>query len=318
MAKYEIIHGDCTLWMKERNENSIHSIVTDPPFGLIEYTGKHLEKMRNGRGGIWRLPPKFDGKKRKPLPRFTVLSEKELTNIREFFEEWGKLALKVLVPGGHLFIASNPLLTPHLAPGLIIAGFERRGEIIRLVRTLRGGDRPKLAEKKYSNVSVIPRACYEPWGLFRKPISENRVSENLERWGTGGLRRIPNGNPFPDILKSEFPLNKEKEIGPHPSLKPQKFLRQIVWSSLPLGEGIVLDPFMGSGSTIAAAEVLGYNSIGIELDPEFYSMAEEGIPRLAEIEVEWKLFEGVNNKKQNEANKKKRKLKNDKQLKVFN
>lgn len=284
--------------MENREESSIHAIVTDPPFGLVEYTGKHLEKMRNGRGGVWRLPPVLNGNKRKPLPRFTVLSKKELINIREFFEEWGKLAHKVLVPGGHIFIASNPFLTPYLAAGLILAGFDRRGEIIRLVRTLRGGDRPKLAEEEYSNISVMPRSCYEPWGLFRKPISEGRVSENLKRWGTGGLRRTPDSNPFPDVLKSEFPSKEETEIAPHPSLKPQKYLRQIVWGSLPLEEGVVLDPFMGSGSAIAAAEAVGYESTGIEIDTEFYEMARKAIPILAKVEVEWKSFEVVNNNKE--------------------
>ena len=39
-------------------------------------------------------------------------------------------------------------------------------------------------------------------------------------------------------------------------------MRQIVRASLPLGNGIVLDPFMGGGSTIAAAIAVGYESIG--------------------------------------------------------
>jgi site-specific DNA-methyltransferase (adenine-specific) len=37
-------------------------------------------------------------------------------------------------------------------------------------------------------------------------------------------------------------------------------------AALPLGEGRVLDPFMGAGSTIAAAEYIGYTSVGVELD----------------------------------------------------
>jgi site-specific DNA-methyltransferase (adenine-specific) len=60
-------------------------------------------------------------------------------------------------------------------------------------------------------------------------------------------------------------------------------MRQIVRAALPLGEGIVLDPFMGGGSTIAAACAVGYQSIGIESDPEFYQMAVQAIPRLAAL-----------------------------------
>ena len=60
-------------------------------------------------------------------------------------------------------------------------------------------------------------------------------------------------------------------------------MRQVVRASLPLGVGTVLDPFMGAGSTIAAAVATGYESIGIENDPIFYRMAERAIPKLAEL-----------------------------------
>lgn len=62
-------------------------------------------------------------------------------------------------------------------------------------------------------------------------------------------------------------------------------MRQIIRSALPLGEGIVLDPFMGAGSTIAAACEVGYQSIGIELDPEFYQIAVRAVPKLATLAI---------------------------------
>ncbi len=60
-------------------------------------------------------------------------------------------------------------------------------------------------------------------------------------------------------------------------------MRQIVRASLPLGIGVVLDPFMGAGSTIAAAVAVGYESIGLELDPQFFQVAEQAIPKLARL-----------------------------------
>ena len=50
---------------------------------------------------------------------------------------------------------------------------------------------------------------------------------------------------------------------------------------LPLGKGIVLDPFAGSGSTLAAANSIGYESIGVEKDPQYYTIAKRAIPKLA-------------------------------------
>jgi site-specific DNA-methyltransferase (adenine-specific) len=283
-ASYELVLGDCLTWMEERPSNSIHAIVTDPPYGLKEFTSDEQRKLRNGRGGVWRIPPSFDGCRRSPIPRFTVLTEPERGALQTLFERFAAQALRVLVPGGHLFIATNPLLSHLVYLPLIQAGFEKRGEVIRLVQTLRGGDRPKNAHDEFAEVSVMPRSGWEPWGLFRKPC-EGRVQDNLRKWGTGGLRRVSADQPFSDVIPSAPTRPEERAIAPHPSLKPQAFMRQVVRASLPLGQGIVLDPFMGGGSTIAAAVAVGYASVGIELDPEYFEMARQAIPQLARLPV---------------------------------
>ena len=277
---YQLHLGDSFRWLQERAENSIHAIVTDPPYGLKEYTDKEKLKLRKGRGGVWRIPPSFDGCKRSPLPRFTVLGDEDIAALVKFFREFAARAIRVLVPGAHVVIATNPLLSQYVYMALIGAGFEKRGEIIRLIQTLRGGDRPKNAHKEFQDVSVMPRSAWEPWGLFRKPC-EGRVQDNLRKWGTGGMRRISSDAPFVDVIASAPARGEERRIAPHPSLKPQAFLRQIVRAALPLGKGIVLDPFMGSGSTIAAATSLDYKSIGIEMDPAYYSIASTAVSELA-------------------------------------
>jgi site-specific DNA-methyltransferase (adenine-specific) len=60
-----------------------------------------------------------------------------------------------------------------------------------------------------------------------------------------------------------------------------------------LGEGIVVDPFMGGGSTIAAAIYAGYESIGIEMDPKFFDTAREAIPLLAALPANGKASNGL-------------------------
>lgn len=281
-ARYELVEGDCFSWFVQRRPNTVHAIVTDPPYGLKEYTAEEKAKLRCGKGGVWRIPPTLDGCARRPLPRFTVLSDEEKRGLKSFFCRWATSALRVLVPGGHVFIATNALLSHLVYMAMIEAGFEKRGEIIRLVQTLRGGDRPKNAHKEFEEVTVMPRSCWEPWGLFRKPC-EGRVQDNLRKWKTGGLRRIGEEQPFCDVIRSSPTRPPERDVAPHPSLKPQAFMRQIVRASLPLGEGVILDPFMGGGSTIAAAVAVGYQSIGIESDPEFFAMAKAAIPQLAAL-----------------------------------
>ncbi|HCI78344.1 MAG TPA: DNA methylase, partial [Ktedonobacter sp.] len=280
---YILHHADCMNWLDMQPENSFEAIITDSPYGLKEYSLHEQTKLRNGnRGGIWRIPPALGGNVRSPLPRFTVLSEQDLETLYQFFLLCGTKALRVVVPGAHMFIATNTFLSHILCAALNDAGWERRGEIVRLVQTLRGGDRPKNAEEEFSDVTVIPRSAWEPWELFRKPL-EGRVQDNLRRWKTGGLRRDSPERPFTDVVPSERTPQAERDVAQHPSLKPQKFMRQLAYAVLPLGEGRILDPFMGGGSTIAAAEAVGYESVGVEIDEHYFHIATTGIPLLAAL-----------------------------------
>ena len=247
---YKLYHDDCLKWLDEQPENSFEAIITDPPYGLKEY--------------------------------------QDFEELYTFFYQWGTKALRVVVPGAHLFIATNTFLSHILSIALTDAGWEKRGDVARLVQTLRGGDRPKNAEEEFSDVTVIPRSAWEPWGIFRKPI-EGRVQDNLRKWKTGGLRRDSVERPFTDVIPDERTPQRERDIVAHPSLKPQLFMRKIVHASLPLGEGRILDPFMGGGSTIAAAENVGYTSVGVEIDRQYYEMARTAIPLLAALYSEDKI-----------------------------
>ena len=271
--------------MNHRQENSVTAIVTDPPYGVKEYNEIEVKKMREGKGGIWRIPPSFDGHTRMALPRFSIINDdpKERENLYNYFYKWGQLALKILVPGGHIFIASTPLLSDVLGGALRNAGLERRGEIIRNVSTLRGGDRPKGAEKEFPNVCVIPKGVWEPWGLYRKPLLEKTVAENLRIWGAGALHRISDDAPFTDFIQCERTPQIERDIATHPNIKPQSFMRKLVYASLPLEKGVILDPFSGSGSTLAAACFYNYDCIGIEKDPDYYKLSLDAVPKLSAL-----------------------------------
>lgn len=285
--KYEqasIVSADCFDWLREQPSKSIHAIVTDPPYGLVEYTTTELTKLRSGKGGVWRIPPAFDGHQRAPLPRFTVLTDSDRAAMHVFFLDLGRHLARVVVPGANIVIASNPLLAHIVASAMSEAGLELRGYISRLVMTMRGGDRPKNAHEEFSDVSVMPRSMHEPWVVLRAPL-EGRVQDNLRKWGTGGFRRISEDKPFGDVIRSHPTPATEKRLAPHPSLKPQGFLRQLVRASLPLGKGVVYDPFAGSGSTLAAANAVGYQSIGTERDASYFELAKTALPELTRLKV---------------------------------
>jgi DNA modification methylase len=281
-GKTTLIHADCFDWIEKQEPNTFHAVVTDPPYGLHEYTPEQQAKLRKGKGGVWRIPPSYDGHIRSPLPRFTTLTPDQLEQLQSFFFIWARLLLPKLVPGAHVVVASNPLVSYIVSGALADAGLERRGEIARLTMTMRGGDRPKAAHEEFREVSVMARSMWEPWIVYRKPL-EGRVQDNLRKWKTGGFRRPSEDKPFGDVVASAPTRKNERSLAPHPSLKPQSFMRQIVRAVLPLGEGLILDPFAGAGSTLAAAEAIGYRSIGVEKDSHFFNIACDSIPKLAQF-----------------------------------
>ena len=107
---YELHHEDAFAWLADAAPCSVHAVVTDPPYGFVEYSQTQLRKLRNGAGGVWRLPLSFDGSRRRPVPRFTVLRERDEAALRGFFGRLAEALHPVLVPGAHVFIATNPLL----------------------------------------------------------------------------------------------------------------------------------------------------------------------------------------------------------------
>jgi DNA modification methylase len=285
LDKARIYHADCFNWLAQQPPASIHAVVTDPPYGLVEYTAKETAKLRAGnKGGVWRIPPSFDGHQRAPLPRFTVLNDADRRELHDFFKRLAVLISRVAVPGANVVVASNPLLAHIVGGAMAEAGLELRGYIARQVMTMRGGDRPKNAHEEFNGVSVMPRSQWEPWVVLRTPL-DGRVQDNLRRWSTGGFRRPSEDRPFGDLIRSHPTPPTERKIAPHPSLKPQAFMRQIVRAVLPLGKGTILDPFMGAGSTIAAANAVGYESAGVELDRQFFEVAQKAIPKLTALKI---------------------------------
>src|SRR5437588_410994 len=81
-------------------------------------TPEQQAKLRSGRGGVWRIPPSFDGHTRSPVPRFTTLTSEQLRELRTFFFVWARLLLPKLVPGAQVVVASNPLVSYIVSSGL--------------------------------------------------------------------------------------------------------------------------------------------------------------------------------------------------------
>lgn len=123
-------------------------------------------------------------------------------------------------------------------------------------------------------------------GVVQETLAvRNKGQRLLAEVRHGGLRRSPDGGPFSDVIPSERTPKRERQIADHPSLKPQSLLRQLVYAALPQGEGVIADPFMGSGLTVAAAEAMGLHCVGVERHAGYFEASADVIPRLAALGV---------------------------------
>jgi DNA modification methylase len=155
-----IVKSDCLDWLKHQKENSVDSLVTDPPAG-ISFMGKDWDSNKGGR-------------------------KEWIAWLTEVMSE----CARVLKPGAHGLIWAIPRTSHWTATAAEDAGFEIRDVVTHLF----GSGFPKSlnvekagAGKKWSGWGTALKPASEHWILVRKPLSEKTVAKNVLKWGTGGI-----------------------------------------------------------------------------------------------------------------------------------
>lgn len=355
MEQIRLFNDDCLTAMKQLEDNSVDSIVTDPPYHLTSIV------KRFGKEGS--APAQFgtDGAYARASKGF-LGKEWDGGDISFRTEIWEE-CLRVLKPGGHLLSFSHSRTYHRMAVAIEDAGFEIRDQIMwvygsgfpksynigKAIDKLQGNERDVVGEKVRGDIEKAKENCvgyladpanrnntksfgygthtitkgnsqYEGWGTALKPAHEpivmarkpfkGSVAENVLKYGTGGINidesRI--GNEVE--LEGRWPANiifdeeagkildeqsseasrffycpkankKDRNEGlqvnsSHPTVKPTKLMEYLIKLVTPKN-GIVLDPFMGSGSTGKAAIKNNFGFIGIEREKEYFEIAKNRI-----------------------------------------
>lgn len=117
------------------------------------------------------------------------------------------------------------------------------------------------------------------YGAMKRGHEPSANSENEGAVGfkmKPGARRIDSGSAARFFYCAKASKSDRGDGNNHPTVKPSSLMRYLCRLVTPDG-GMVLDPFMGSGSTLKAAELEGFNAIGIELSPEYIDIARRRI-----------------------------------------
>lgn len=336
----KLMLGNCLDKLKELEDNSVDSVVTDPPYGL-SFMGKKWD---------------YD------VPAVNIWEE----------------CFRVLKPGGHLLAFAGTRTQHRMAVNIEDAGFEIRDMIAWVYGS--GFPKSHNISKAIDKVGSPEAQQWDGWGtalkpalepitVARKPVAEKSIAGNVLKYGTGGLNvdgcrvetdpsdisgwsktgskasenRAMSGANYdrpakPDNPQGRFPANlihdgsdevvelagdsarffycakaskKDRDEGldhmeeqqfvqwqtgngasgkpssmsegrdtkrknTHPTVKPTDLMKYLVRMVTPKG-GVVLDPFMGSGSTGKAAKLEGFDFIGIEMDEEYFLLAKSRI-----------------------------------------
>lgn len=293
----KLIHGNCLEELKRLEDNSVDLVLTDPPY-FIHKLDSHWSKER------------IDSDKKNShithLPKGMKYSKSQVKELFDFYKEVSEIIYKKLKPGGYFLSFSAPRLYHSIAMAKEIAGFEVR-DIINWVYTqsIPKGmsvnhiiDRMDLSEtqkdelkKEYSGFKTPQiKSCHEPICVAMKPIDVTFIQNELN-FRTGLLDfnqkiginsdKVPANilvtEDFDEIYTKNFlvgkPSKKEKEQNTHITIKPIKLLEHLI--KLFSKEGsLVIDPFMGSGSTPLVCKQLNRHYIGIEIEEEYYNIAQ--------------------------------------------
>jgi site-specific DNA-methyltransferase (adenine-specific) len=289
----------CLDGMKKLPENSIDMVCTDPPYFL------------DGLGDDWnkgKLDKKGASSVVGNLPKGMKFDRKQSRKFYEFYSEVSKEMFRVLKPGGAFVSFSSPRLYHSMTMAVEESGFEIRDmlawvytqsqvkafsqdHIIEKDKTKSREQKDNLKElcKDWRTPQLKP--AIEPMCLAVKPI-EGRYIDNFEKYGTGLLNTSDEtkvDGKFPSnvmttqegVLDTVFlvkkPTKAEKgDFNTHLSVKPLELVEHLI-KLFTKDESIILDPFMGSGTTAVAAVKSNRKYIGFDINQEYIDISNKRV-----------------------------------------
>lgn len=277
--------GDCFELFKTIPDNSIDFCLTDPPYFI------------DGLGDEWntddieaRLPTKNGTIK--SLPKGMKFDPAQGIRFQEFMSQVSAQVFRVLKPGGFFVSFSQARLYHRMTVAVEDSGFEIRDmlgwtysgqakafsqdHIIRKQRNMTDVEKEQLIRELEGWKTPQLRPCIEPMCLAQKPLDGTFIA-NWQKHGVG-LVNVRNTweDQFPgNIMYCAKPSKKEKgEFNDHVSVKPLKLCEHLI-KLFCQPNATVLDPFLGSGTTMVAAELSGRNSIGFEMSPKYFEIIKK-------------------------------------------
>jgi site-specific DNA-methyltransferase (adenine-specific) len=298
MTTIHIENDDCIEYLKTFESNSIDCVITDPPYFIDKLDHK------------WSADDISNDKKNshiKHLPKGMKFDKKQVKQLYDYYLELSELLFDKLKPGGYFLSFSSPRLYHAIAMACDIAGFEIRDMINwTYTQTMPKGmsvthiinkmdisqeEKSSLVEEYKDFKTPQIKSCFEPICVAMKPTGKLTFIKNELNFKTGLIDfsqkvgidgdRVPANiittEEYNETYDKNFliakPNKKEKgEHNSHITVKPIQLIEHLI-KIFSKKNSLVVDPFLGSGTTAIACKNTHRNCIGIEINPEYYEIS---------------------------------------------
>lgn len=302
----DIILGDSIELVKQFSTDSIHAIISDIPYGIgcdnWDILHNNTNTAYGGTSSAQLAAGKLFKRRGKPLNGWSEADKRIPLEYQEWCTSWASDWLRILKPGGSCFIFAGRRYAHRCIVAMEDVGFTfkdmlswekdtapQRAQRLSAIYERRNDE---INEKKWAGWRVANlRPLFEPILWFQKPyktggtIATNVLENEVGAWNEQALQKynfqMGDNATLSNMLKVQI---TSADHGKHIAQKPLQLMELLI--SLVTIEGqVVLDPFMGSGTTCLAAQKLKRHYIGIDIDPQSVQVANERLNLPIQTEI---------------------------------
>ena len=294
-----LIQNDCLKELEKLQDNSVDCVITDPPY--------FIDKLDNN----WNSDDINSDVKNSHishLPKGMKFSKNQVKELYDFYFQFSSLLFSKLKPGGFFLSFSSPRLYHSIAMACELSGFEVRdminwtytqsipkgmsvSHIIKKMNLSEAEKNELIAQYKDFKTPQI-RSCFEPICVAMKPIGKLTFIQNELQFHTGLLDfsqkigisndRVPSNVLTTELINDIYDKNfliskaskKEKgEFNNHITVKPLELMEHLI-RLFSKENALILDPFLGSGTTALACKNTGRKCIGIEINKSYFGISK--------------------------------------------
>jgi site-specific DNA-methyltransferase (adenine-specific) len=257
MRKNFIYNGDCTKILNDNiDKNSIDLIFSDPPYNL---SGNGLKWEGNKTGGDWYMVNENWDKMTAP-------------EYMQFSRKWIGGCYRALKDGGSIYIACSY----HNIGEMIIVLKQLNFKINNIITWQKTNAMPNMTRRVFTHSTefVIWAVKGKKWTFNYEELRKI----NPEKQKDGSIKQMRDVWALP-LVQGKERIRGKNGKALHPTQKPEEMLKRIIIASSNKGD-VVLDPFLGSGTTAVVAKRLKRDWIGIEKEKKYIEISKKRIKEI--------------------------------------